>query len=84
VRFRVLDLRTPTAFRDGTGRHLQAVEADGPLMLRFASLTALFPTGFYAVDTASRNGVWQRGRRVRLARVEPGPGLVLAGAATVE
>jgi hypothetical protein len=46
VRFRVLDLRTPTAFRDEEGRRVEAVEADGPLLLRFASQTALlFPTG---------------------------------------
>lgn len=46
VRFRVLDLRTPIAFRDEEGRRLEAVEADGPLLLRLASQTALFfPTG---------------------------------------
>jgi hypothetical protein len=46
VRFRVLDLRTPTAFRDEEGRRLEAVEADGPLMLRCASFAALLlPTG---------------------------------------
>ena len=46
LRFRVLDLRTPIAFRDEEGRRLEAVEADGPLLLRFACETALFfPTG---------------------------------------
>ncbi len=46
VRFRVLDLRTPVGFRDEERRRREAVEADGPLLLRFASQTALFfPTG---------------------------------------
>jgi hypothetical protein len=46
VRFRVVDLRTPIAFCDEGGRELEAVEANGPLLLRLSSLNALlFPTG---------------------------------------
>ncbi len=42
VRFRVLDLRTPTAFADEKGARLEAVEAQGPLMLHCASFAILF------------------------------------------
>ena len=46
VRFRVLDLRTPTAFADEEGRRLEAIESEGPLMIRCASYALLmFPTG---------------------------------------
>ncbi len=45
LRFRVLDLRTATAFRDEHGRRLEGVEADGPILLRCASFALmLFPT----------------------------------------
>jgi hypothetical protein len=46
VRFRVLDLRTATAFEDERGRRLEALEASGPTLLRCASFCLLlFPTG---------------------------------------
>ena len=46
VRFRVLDLRTATAFADEEGNRLEAVEAQGPLMLQCASFAILlFPSG---------------------------------------
>jgi len=46
VRFRVLDLRTAVAFADERGSRLEAVEAQGPLLLRCASFAIyLFPTG---------------------------------------
>jgi hypothetical protein len=46
LRFRVLDLRTTTAFRDEGGRRLEGVEAAGPILLRCASFALmLFPTG---------------------------------------
>jgi hypothetical protein len=45
-RFRVLDLRTPTAFEDEQGRRLEALESEGPTMVRCASFALLFfPTG---------------------------------------
>ncbi len=46
VRFRVLDLRTPTSFGDEEGRRLEAIGSEGPLMIRCASFAVLmFPTG---------------------------------------
>jgi hypothetical protein len=46
VRFRVLDLRTATAFEDEQGRRLEALESTGPTLLRCASFCLLlFPTG---------------------------------------
>jgi len=46
VHFRVLDLRTATAFADEQGRRLEAVESAGPTLLRCASFAVLlFPTG---------------------------------------
>ena len=46
LRFRVLDLRTTSAFRDEGGRRLEGVEAAGPILLRCASYALmLFPTG---------------------------------------
>jgi hypothetical protein len=39
---------------------------------------------FYAVDTASKNGVWQGSRRVHVVRLEPGLELTLADQASVE
>lgn len=46
ARFRVVDLRTRTGFSDEEGRPLQALDAQGPLMLRCASYSLLFfPTG---------------------------------------
>lgn len=46
VRFRVLDLRTAIAFADEQGNRLEAVEAQGPLLLRCASFAIfLIPTG---------------------------------------
>jgi hypothetical protein len=76
TRFRVLDLRTPTAFRDEEGRRLEAVEADGPLMLRCASFAALlFPTGgSEELWPQEAEGAWERvPERVHLecARAEP-------------
>jgi hypothetical protein len=45
VRFRVLDLRTPTAFADEKGRALEAIESLGPLLLQCASFAMMmFPT----------------------------------------
>jgi len=45
-RFRILDLRTPTAFEDEQGRRLGALESAGPIMVRCASFVLLlFPTG---------------------------------------
>jgi hypothetical protein len=45
VRFSVLDLRTPTAFADENGTPRQAIESEGPVMVRCASLALLlFPT----------------------------------------
>ena len=41
VRFRVLDLRTSTAFADEEGHRLEALESEGPLMLRCASFALL-------------------------------------------
>jgi hypothetical protein len=44
-RFRVLDLRTPTAFEDEQGHRLEALESAGPTMVRCASFAVLlFPT----------------------------------------
>jgi hypothetical protein len=51
VRFRVLDLRTAGGFRDEQGRKLEAVECEGPLLVRSASLAImLFPKGEGEVD----------------------------------
>jgi hypothetical protein len=49
--------------------HLLVLELDGAL---------------YAIDTASRNGSWCGGERVRATRILPGLRITLAGAATVE
>jgi len=46
VRYRVLDLRTATAFEDEQGRRLEALESAGPTLLRCAAFAMfLFPTG---------------------------------------
>jgi hypothetical protein len=46
VRYRVLDLRTATAFEDEQGRRLEALESDGPTLLRCAAFALLLlPTG---------------------------------------
>jgi hypothetical protein len=46
VRFRVVDLRTPTAFADDLGARLEAVEAEGPLVLQCASFAVFaIPAG---------------------------------------
>jgi hypothetical protein len=46
VRFRVLDLRTATAFDDEQGRTLEALEAAGPTLVHCASFALmLIPTG---------------------------------------
>jgi hypothetical protein len=46
VRFRVLDLRTATAFEDEQGRRLEAIESAGPTLLRCTSFAVLLlPTG---------------------------------------
>jgi hypothetical protein len=45
VRYRVCDLRTSRGFRDENGRRLEALESEGPLLLRCASFSVLlFPT----------------------------------------
>jgi len=45
VRVRLLDLRTASGFQDEQGRRLEALESEGPLMIRCASLgVMLFPT----------------------------------------
>jgi hypothetical protein len=49
--------------------HLLVLELDGAL---------------YGIDTASRNGTWCGGQRVRAVRIQPGLSLSLAGKATVE
>lgn len=49
--------------------HLLVLELDG---------------GLYGIDTASRNGCWCGGQRVRAVRIQPGLRLSLAGKATVE
>jgi len=49
--------------------HLLVLEIDG---------------GLYGIDTASRNGSWCGGERVRAVRIQPGLPLSLAGRATVE
>jgi len=49
--------------------HLLVLELDGSL---------------YAIDTASKNGSWCGGERIRATRLLPGLGLALAGKATVE
>jgi hypothetical protein len=44
-RFRVLDLRTPSAFADEQGRRLEALESAGPMLVTCASFEVmLFPT----------------------------------------
>jgi hypothetical protein len=44
-RFRVLDLRTPTAFGDEQGRRLEALESAGPMLVDCAAFALmLFPT----------------------------------------
>lgn len=46
IGYRVLDLRTATAFKDEQGRRLEALESAGPLLLRCLSYSILlFPTG---------------------------------------
>lgn len=46
TRFRILDLRTAVAFADERGNRLEAVEAQGPVLLRCASFAVfLLPTG---------------------------------------
>jgi hypothetical protein len=40
--------------------------------------------GFYAIDTASRNGVWCGSRDVRVTRLESGVALTLADEASLE
>ncbi|HSD28738.1 MAG TPA: FHA domain-containing protein [Vicinamibacteria bacterium] len=45
-RFRILDLRTPSAFEDEQGRRLEALESTGPTLVRCASFgLLLLPTG---------------------------------------
>jgi hypothetical protein len=52
VRFRVLDLRTAVAFADEQGHRLEAVEAQGPLLLRCASFA------IFLVPTARSEDRW--------------------------
>jgi hypothetical protein len=42
LRYRVLDLRTGTAFCDERGRRLEAIEAEGPVFVRCGSYTLFF------------------------------------------
>jgi hypothetical protein len=42
VRYRVLDLRTRTAFEDEGGRRLEAVAAEGPIFVRCGSYALMF------------------------------------------
>jgi hypothetical protein len=61
LRFRVLDLRTPTGFRDERGRSLEGVEADGPVLLRCASFALmLFPTGDAEPWPEDEVAAWRR------------------------
>ncbi len=50
--FRVLDLRTPTAFEDEQGQSLRALESAGPTMVRCASYALLL------VPTTDRGEPW--------------------------
>jgi FHA domain len=52
VGFRVLDLRTASAFLDEQGRRLEAVESEGPLMLQCASFALLL------LPTADTDAPW--------------------------
>jgi hypothetical protein len=52
LRYRVLDLRTPTAFSDERERRLEAVQAEGPLFLRCGE-HALF-----CLPTGDSEGAW--------------------------
>jgi hypothetical protein len=62
-RFRVLDLRTPTAFENEQGRRLEALEAAGPTMVRCASFALLlFPT-------AESDEAWPEDPRAGWSRV---------------
>jgi hypothetical protein len=77
VCFRVLDLRTPTAFEDEQGQSLRAIESAGPTMVRFASYALLlFPT----MDTDEpwpddADAGWKRvPERVYLESVSADPG----------
>ena len=77
VCFRVLDLRTPTAFEDEQGQNLRALESAGPTMVRFASYALLlFPT----LDTDEpwpddADAGWKRvPERVYLESVSADPG----------
>src|SRR5262245_5717415 len=77
VSFRVLDLRTPTAFEDEQGQSLRALESAGPTMVRFASYALLlFPT----LDTDEpwpddADAGWKRvPERVYLESVSADPG----------
>jgi hypothetical protein len=53
-RFRVLDLRTPTAFEDEQGRRLEALESAGPTMVRCASFAVLL------LPTAESDEPWPK------------------------
>jgi hypothetical protein len=54
ARFRILDLRTAGGFQDEQGRKLEALECQGPLLIRSASLAImLFPKSAGKVDWPS-------------------------------
>ncbi len=62
VKFRILDLRTASGFQDEQGRKLEALECQGPLLVRSASLAILlFPKGEGTVDWPSEpSEAWAR------------------------
>ena len=45
LRFRIVDLRTPSGFTDERGTHLRACEADNPVFIRCGRYTLLFAPG---------------------------------------
>lgn len=62
ARFSVLDLRTSAAFADEHGQRREAIESDGPVMVRCASLALLlFPTGgSHAPWPLDREAAWKQ------------------------
>jgi len=50
MRFRAMDLRTGQGFRDEAGRRLDAVEGDGPMLLRCASYAVFIAPLAQALD----------------------------------
>jgi hypothetical protein len=59
VRYRVLDLRTRTAFEDEQGQRLEAVAAEGPIFLRCGGYALMFfVTGDLASWSDDANAAW--------------------------